>query len=201
MLEQSIRPPVRLTEFSGIPIFLFNGTEVDPTQRFSGTWEAAKGGEDGNEGIVLAGQGERDFRCRNSDGEPIVNYRFVCGFRHHESELIEYRLIDRDAEGKEIVIFHVAITPEIATLNAGETVQVCQLSKFDEEQSFGFHQFRIEAQPGYWRIEIDRDLLGEVEKPKDFVGTDSLIQLAIQGPGSAHFEGISFHEYADEPSR
>ena len=191
---------VRLTEFSGIPIFLFNGTEVDPTQRFTGTWEAAKGGEDGTEGIVLAGMGTRDFRCQNSERVPMDDFRFVCGFRHHESELIEFKLIDRDSGGDEKVLFQVSITPEKATLTAGKVTQECKLTMFDDEQSFGFHQFRIEAQPSYWRVEVDRELLGEIDKPKGFVGDDSLIQLSIQGPGSAHFEGISFHEFANEPT-
>ena len=97
------------------------------------------------------------------------------------------------------MLFQISITPEMATLTAGEIKDECKLSQFDEEQSFGFHQLRIEAQPGYWRIEVDRDLLAEVDKPKGYVGDDSLIQLSIQGPGSAHFEGINFHEFADEP--
>ena len=200
-IVDSVEPDrVRLAEFSGIPIFLFNGTEVDPTQRFTGTWEAAQGGDDGTEGIVLAGQGTRDFRCRNSDREPMVNFRFVCGFRHYEAEIIEFKFIDGDSKDGENVLFKVSINPEMATLTAGGTEHVCKLSKFDEEQSFGFHQFRIEAQPGYWRIEVDRDLLAEIDKPPGFVGDDSLIQLSIEGSGRAHFEGISFHEFADEPA-
>ena len=192
---------IQLTDFSGAPTFLFNGTEVDPTHRFTGTWEADKGGEDGTEGIVLAGLGTRDFRCRNSLRQPLDNYRFVCGFRHHKSELIEFKFIDPDSGGEEKVLFQVSITPEVATLTAGETSQECKLAQFDGDQSFGFHQFRIESQPGYWRIEVDRDQLGEIDKPDSFVGDDSLIQLSIQGTGSAHFEGIYFHEFADDPNR
>lgn len=186
---------VQLTKFSGPPIFLFNGTEVDPTQRFTGTWEAAKSGEDGTEGIVLAGLGTREFRCRNSQRDPIVNFRFVCGFRHYKSELIEFKFINRDSQGDEDVLFQVSITPEVATLTTGEIKQSGKLSQFDDEQSFGFHQFRIVAQPDHWRIEADSDLLGVVAKPDGFVGDKSLIRLSIQGPGSAHFEGISFREF------
>ena len=189
---------VRLTEFSGLPIYLFNGTEVNPTQRFTGTWEAANGGEDGTEGIVLAGLGTRDFRCRNLEREPMANFRFVCGFRHHKSELIEFKFINRDSKGVENVLFQVSMTPEMATLFAGETTHECELPMFDDDKRFGFHQFRIEAQPDHWRIEVDRELLGEIDKPKNFVGDDSLIQLSIQGPGSAHFEAISLREFASE---
>ena len=201
--ELSIRTgdpsPVQLSAFSGLPVYLFNGTAVDPTQRFTGTWEPARGGEDGNEGTVLAGLGTRDFRCQNLQGQPMVNFRFVCGFRHHDSKLIDFKFINRDSNGVEDVLFEVSLTPEMATLTAGESTRECELTQFDDDRSFGFHQFRIQAQPDYWRIEVDRDLLGEIEKPPGFVGDDSLIQLSIQGDGSAHFEGVSFHEYADKP--
>ena len=191
---------VTLTKLDGLPIFLFNGTEVDPTQRFSGTWEAAKGGEDGSEGIVLSGMGTREFRCRGSNDEPLVNFRFVCGFRHNKADLIEFKFIERDAEGQDEVLFGVSITRDMATLTAGDTTHEHKLSKFDDEQSYGFHQFRIEAQPDYWRVEVDRDLLGKVDKPQGFAGDKALIQLSTDGQGSAHFEGIRFHEFAGEPT-
>ena len=191
-------PRIRLTEDVGRPTSLFTGIGVDATQRSSGTWEAVLGDEGGN---VLAGLGTRDFRCKNFQKEPLVDFRFVCGFRHYESELIEYKWIDPDSKGDEKVMFQVSITTKMATLTAGKITHKCDLTQFDADQSFGFHQFRIESQPGYWRIELDRDLLGEIDKPEGYVGDDSLIQLSVEGSGSAHFEGISFHELTDEPTR
>ena len=188
----------QLTEFSGLPIYLFNGIEVDATQRFTGTWEAAKGGKDGTEGTVLAGLGTRDFHCRDSQREPIVNFQFVCGFRHHESDLIEFKFIDRDSKGRDEVLFQVSITREMATLTAGDITHKCKIPQYNDDQNFGFNRFRIEAQPDYWRIEVDGKLLGDIDKPEGFVGDNSLIQLSITGPGSAHFEGISFREFASD---
>ena len=191
---------VVLSSFSGLPVPLFNGIEVDPTQRFTGTWEAVNGGDEGTEGIVLAGLGTRDFRCQNSQREPMDNFRFVCGFRHHKSKLIDFKFIHPDSSGDDDVEFRVSITPEMATLTAGETVSECKLRQFDDDQNFGFYHFLIDAQPAYWRIVVNGEPLGKIDKPIGFVGDGSLIQLSIQGPGSAHFEGISFREYADEPA-
>ena len=199
--DQAVETPrIQLTQLSGLPIYLFNGTEVDATQKFMGTWEAAKGGADGNEGVVLAGSGTREFRCRDLQRKPLDYFRFVCGFRHHNSDLIEFKLFDRnepqgdgDDDG---ALFRVLITPDMATLIAGETTYRCDLQQFDDERSFGFHQFRILSQPGYWRIEVDQESLGEIDKPAGFVGDNSLIQLSVTGEGSAHFEGISFCKLA-----
>ena len=110
---------IRLAESKGFRISLFSGTEVDPKQKSSGSWELVKGGEGA---MVLSGKGGfRNFRCVNGSRMPMTFYRFVCGFRHHESDLIEFKFknsesLDEDAEP----FFSVAITPDMATLVAGE---------------------------------------------------------------------------------
>ncbi|MDB4766345.1 serine/threonine protein kinase [bacterium] len=191
---------IRLAESKGFRIPLFNGTEVDPQQRSSGSWELVKGGEGA---MVLSGKGgSRNFRCVNGSKMPMAFYRFVCGFRHHESDLIEFKFkngksLDEDAAP----LFSVAITPEMATLVAGKITGQCELQQFNDDQNFGYHQFRIESQPGYWRIEVDRELLGEIEKPAGFTEDNSLIQLSVKGKGSAHFEGISLLELVGEPNQ
>ena len=194
---------IRLAESKGFRIPLFNGSELDAKQKSSGSWELVKGGEGA---MVLSGKGGfRNFRCLNGSKMPMAFYRFVCGFRHHESDLIEFKLVKSESPDKNAEpLFSVAITPDMATLEAGKILGKCELQQFDDDQNFGYHQFRIESQPGYWRIEVDRELLGEIEKPAGFTEDtedNSLIQLSVKGKGSAHFEGISFFELADEPNQ
>ena len=191
---------IRLAEPKGFRIPLFSGTEVNPKQKSSGSWELVKGGEGA---MVLSGKGGfRNFSCLNGSKMPMTFYRFVCGFRHHESDLIEFKFknsesLDENAEP----LFSVAITPDMATLVAGKIIGKSELQQFNDDQNFGYHQFRIESQPGYWRIEVDRDLLGEIEKPAGFTEDNSLIQLSVKGKGSAHFEGINFFELDDKPNQ
>ena len=195
----SDKPRAHLGQFAGPPTYLFNGTSVDTSQKFSGTWEPAQAGKDGTEGSVLAGLGTRDFRCRDFYKVPIHYFLFVCGFRHHKADLIEFKFISDakdDDEGTEM--FRVVIKPDMATLFYGKTSHQVELQQFDSDESYGPHQFRIESQPGYWRVEIDRTMLGDIDKPKDYTGDHSLIQLSIEGQGSAHFDGISFRELEDE---
>ena len=198
--DSSNQPRIRLSKFSSLPLYLFKGDKLDPTQKFTGTWEPATGGEGAP---VLSGRGGfRDFRCRDQFGDPLEFYRFVCGFRHHESDLIEFSFFkDTEAENSSEVIFSVVISPEAATLKFGETSQQCELQQFNEEQVFGYHQFRFESQPNYWRIELDHELLGEFEKPEDFDGADPIVRLAVEGDGSAHFEDIQLNEFADESNK
>ena len=191
---------IRLAESKGFRISLFSGTGVNPKQRSSGSWELVKGGEGA---MVLSGKGGfRNFRCLNGSKKPMAFFRFVCGFRHHESDLIEFKLIkgeslDENAEP----LFSVTITPDMATLVAGKITGQCELQQFNDDQNFGYHQFRIESQPGYWRIELDRELLGEIEKPAGYTEDNSLIQLSVKGTGSAHFEGINFLELVGVPNQ
>ena len=190
---------IRLAEpHSRIP--LFSGTEVDHEQKSSGSWELVKGGEGA---MVLSGKGGfRNFRCLDGSEMPMAFYRFVCGFRHHESDLIEFKLINSKSPDKNAEpLFSVAITPDMANLVAGKIIGQCELQQFNDDQNFGYHQFRIESQPGYWRIEVDRELLGEIDKPANFTGDNSLIQLSVKGKGSAHFEGIKFLEFVGKPNQ
>ena len=182
--EQSL---TRLTDFEGPPIFLFNGRNMVPTQKFTGTWDVDKGGEGE---AVLSGSGSRDFRCLNNEREPLQYFRFVIGFRHHEAELIGFRLMD----GKSI-LFEVEIDSTMATLknkedNASEENATCMLEQFDDEVSFGYHEFRFESQPRHWRIEVDSNLLGEVVKSEGIDYKKLTIQVFATGKGPGHFEQI-----------
>ncbi|MDB2687559.1 serine/threonine protein kinase [Mariniblastus sp.] len=191
---------IRLDTAKGFRIPLFNGAQVDPKQRSSGSWELVRGGEGA---MVLSGRGGyRNFRCLDGSKKPMKFYRFVCGFRHQESDLIEFKLKNSESQDENAEpLFSVAITPSMATLATGKTIGECELQQFDDDLNFGYHQFRIESQPGYWRIELDRELLGEIEKPAGFTGDDSLIQLSVKGKGGAHFEGISFLELEGKPNQ
>lgn len=189
-------PRVRLANFAGPSIPLFNGKEVDPTQKFSGTWQPTTGGEGAP---VLSGRGGfRNFRCRDNFRKPLSLYRFVCGFRHNEADLIEFKLFTETDDGDTREFFSVRIESDKAVLQSGDLTGQCELQQFDDEENFGYPQFRIESQPGYWRIEVDRELLGEIEKPANFIGAGATIQLSVQGQGAAHFEGISLRKFVAE---
>ncbi len=180
--EQSL---TRLTEFVGPPIFLFNGRDMVPTQRFKGTWDVGKGGEGE---AVLSGSGTRDFRCLNGQRKPLKYFRFVNGFRHHEAELIGFRLMDESKN----VLFEVEANSTMATLKHDDEEATCKLDQFDDETSFGYHQFRFESQPGHWRIEVDSRLLGEIAKPAGNDFGNHTVQLYATGKGPGHFEQIYF---------
>ena len=153
-------PQVRLNSFTGAPIYLFNGTDVDPRQKFSGLWEPAQGGE--GESVLAGKNGTRDFSCVDETGAPLRWFRFNCGFRHGESNQIEFRLlVSNDTEA-----FRVIITPEQSTLSVEESeVEKLDLKKYGEA-SFGYHTFQIESQPGYWRVMVNSKLLGQVRKAR-----------------------------------
>jgi len=86
---------VALSEMTGPPIFLFDGLKFDPRQKFSGLWDVAKGGEGES---VLAGNGTRDFKCVDEKRQPLNYFRFECGFRHQESKRIDFRCLDSEGE-------------------------------------------------------------------------------------------------------
>ena len=71
----------------------------------------------------------------------------------------------------------------------------CSLQQFDQAKTFGYHQFRIEAQPDHWRIEIDDQVLAEIPKTKDQSTGQRTIQLSVGGSGAAHFEKIRFRSF------
>ena len=181
----------RLVEFSGPPIFLFDGRSIKATQKFTGTWEPAEGVEGAS---ILSGNGTRNFRCQDAEGNSLQNFRFVCGFRHHEAETIGFQLLDE--LGTEI--WKVDIKPDEATLkkeNEPMLLAGCSLQQFDQAKTFGYHQFRIEAQPDHWRIEIDDQVLAEIPKTKDQSTGQRTIQLSVGGSGAAHFEQIRFRSF------
>ena len=179
----------RLVEFSGPPVFLFDGRNIDPTQKFTGTWEPAQGAEGES---ILSGNGTRNFRCQDGDRSSLQNFRFVCGFRHHEADTIGFQLLDESGTA----IWKVDINPDKATLKNGTTSSMCSLQQFDQAKNFGYHQFRVEAQPEHWRIEIDDQVLGEIPENNDPSATSQrTIQLSVGGSGAAHFEQIRFRAF------
>ena len=199
---------LRLEAFNGSPIHLFDGTQPDPTQNSRGTWKAARKDDDGGEEVVLIGLGTREFRCCDLNGNSLRNFRFVSGFRHHQADVIKFKLLNvnsesesepenEDENGKEL--FRVIIEPGMAILVSGKTRHERKIRQSDADENLDHHQFHVESQPGYWRIEVDRELLGEVDKPQGYAGEDEMIQLSIEGKGSAQFDGISLQEFADEP--
>ena len=73
---------------------------------------------------------------------------------------------------------------------------MCSLQQFDQAKNFGYHQFRVEAQPEHWRIEIDDQVLGEIPENNDPSATSQrTIQLSVGGSGAAHFEQIRFRAF------
>ena len=181
----------RLVEFSGPPIFLFDGKKIEPTQKFTGTWEPARGVEGGT---ILSGNGTRNFRCQDANRNPLQNFRFVCGFRHHEAETIGFQLLDQ--AGTEV--WKATIKPDKATLKNGTTSSMCPLQQFDQAENYGYHQFRIEAQLDHWRVEIDDQVLSEIPKTNDQSTGEYTIQLSASGSGAAHFEQIRFRSFKVE---
>lgn len=182
---------IRLDSFAGPPIFLFNGTDVDPRQKFSGLWEPARGGE--GESVLAGKNGARDFPCADENGDPLQWFRFSCGFRHHESNRIEFRWLESD----QTEAFRVAITPEESKLFVGESeVANSQLEKFGED-SFGYHTFQIESQPDHWRVMVNATLIGLVDKSDRPDGVP-VIQLTAAGAGSGHFEQIQLFRFSQE---
>ena len=184
---------VTLDEFEGPPMMLFNGRSVDPTQKFSGTWEPAEGAEGG---AILSGVGTRNFRCRDLDRNPLDHYRFVCGFRHNEADIIGFRLLSgSEKDEPENVLWEAKIEKDKASLINGETIATSPLQQFDDDQNFGYHQFRLDSQPNHWRIEIDGELLGEIPKPSDGSLGEQTVQLFVTGDGPAHFETLNFRSF------
>ena len=129
---------------------------------------------------VQKSNGARNFRCQDAEGNSLQNFRFVCGFRHHEAETIGFRFLDET--GTEI--WKVDIKPDKATLKNETTSSICSLQQFDQAKTFGYHQFRIEAQPNHWRIELDDQVLGEIPKTNDQSTRQRTIQLSVGGSGA-----------------
>ena len=90
--------------------------------------------------------------------------------------------------------FRISITPDVCTLWANEEeLFEKELKKFGED-SYGYNVIQIESQPGYWRIVIDSQLLGEIPKPNNDLISSS-IRLSAKGLGWAHFEQVRFRQF------
>lgn len=180
----------RMEEFEGPPYFLFNGQSFDPSQKFSGKWDVTKGEE--GESVLAGNGGFRNFKCVDSNNQPLTHFAFTCGFRHHEADQLEYHLLDAEEESE----FKVSISPTDCALFVGQTkVNTGKLTVFDAE-TFGYHVIQIESQADYWLVAIDSQVLGRVAKPKNWT-EDSTIQLVVNGQGWAHFEQIRLRRFAD----
>ena len=177
--------PKRLQEPNGLPVLLFDGFRVDPRGQGPGSkWENTKGVEGGN---VLAGTGSKRFKCVDQDREPLDYFRFSCGFRHHESEQVEFVWLD----STKAPIFKIVAKLDAAQVFLGDKESDrCDLPELDQD-SFGYHQIQIESQPGYWRVAIGTEFIKNVPKPSG-ADSDATIELNVSGAGSAHFEGPRF---------
>ena len=179
----------KLEKLTGPPRFLFDGLSVDPTQKFDGTWEVGEGAE---KETILSGNGSRDFKCVDADNQAFEFFQFRCGFRQHQSEQIQFRLVD--ATDNEV--FRVEITESLSTLQVGQQEQNSLTSETFDKESLGYQNIQIESHPQHWRIAIDSNLLGTIaKKDRSSLGPDT-IQLSVSGDGNAHFEQIQFRRFA-----
>lgn len=176
-----------LKKFEGPPHFLFDGLTLDPTQKFTGTWDVAQGKELAN---VLAGNGTRKFRCRDAKRNPINYYLFECGFRHNEADSIRFSILDE--EGTEYLALNIT-TEQVVLEVATNELANSPLPRFDEK-TFGYHEVSISAQPDHWHIELDSKFIGQVPRSDGFVGPGS-VDLNVQGTGSGHFESVRFRKF------
>ena len=183
---------IKLEKLTGPPIFQFDGLSVDHRQKFTGTWEVGQGAE---REPVLSGNGTRDFICVDAEGQDLGLFQFECGFRHHESEKIEFRLLDPTGQ----MVFRVDVTPTQASLIFDDKEQSSVELEMFKKESFGYHLIHIESQPEHWRITINSDLLGTVAKNNNLSTEPATIQLAVNGTRNGHFEQIRFRRFAAKP--
>ena len=196
---------IRLKEPAGFPIILFDGSHIDPRGQTPGSrWESATGAEGG---LVLAGKGSKKFKCTDQDGNNLEYFSFSCGFRHHEADKIQFNwLLQSDATpeqspedaSEKTPAFQVVVDTTHATVYLGETKKgAYKLPTFDED-SFGYHQIRIESQPGYWRIAIGPEFYVNVPKG-DNTQAGATIELIVSGENTAHFEALRFVPFQAPP--
>jgi hypothetical protein len=95
----------------------------------------------------------------------------------------------------ENVLWEAKIEKDKASLINGETIATSPLQQFDDDQNFGYHQFRLDSQPNHWRIEKDGGLLGEIPKPSDGSLGEQTVQLFVTGDGPAHFATLNFRSF------
>jgi len=207
---------ILLKETVGLPVILFDGNHIDPRGQTPGSrWESAT---DSEGGLVLAGQGSKKFKYTDQDKNELEYYRFSCGFRHHLADKIEFNwflqsdsnkdqlaseLTDgtpQDASEKAAAtpVFQVVVDRSQATVIAAETESGSyELPTFDEA-SFGYHQIRIEAQPGYWRIAIGPEFSVNIPRLKD-AQPGASVELLVTGNDAAHFEALRFQPFRTPP--
>jgi len=179
---------VALTEFVGLPVFLFNGTTLDPKQPFTGKWLIEQGAEQGN---VLAGDGTRTFKCLATDGHAMKFFSFRTGFLHHHADVVELQLAT-DSGGE---LAKIVIDKDSAKLFAagGEAhaAPPVPLPKFDGD-SQGYFSVQIERHVNYCEGFVEGQSLGRIAT-EDF--SPAQVTVSVTGSGSAHFEGIQVSEF------
>lgn len=179
-----------LGEFSGPPNFLFNGTSVNPRQPVSGKWDISKGLEQGS---VLAGNGSRTFDCVGLDGQPLLYFRFGCGFLHHQADSISFHIHTHQSGD----LGHVELQPEQAVffqnIQGDRPLEIGRnpIRQFGDE-SQGYHQIRLERHVNVWIAYLDGHSLGEIYC-EDV--SPANIELVVHGSGNAHFEQIRVTPY------
>ena len=203
-----IEPQVRLKEPAGFPVILFDGSHIDPRGQTPGSrWESATGAEGG---LVLAGKGSKKFKCTDQDGNDLEYFSFSCGFRHHEADEIQFNwFLEPDSNpdqppedaSEKAPAFQVVVDTTHATVFLGETKSgAYKLPTFDED-SFGYHQIRIESQPGYWRVAVGPEFFVNIPKLDD-AQAGATIELKVTGEDTAHFahfEALRFVPFKSPP--
>ena len=174
-----------LSEVTGPPFFLFNGTDLDYRNQ-TGSWEIA---QDAELGTVLTGNGTKLFECNSASGEPLKFFRFEIGFDHLDAELIE--LIVRFEESQEVG--RIAIQKDTATLidNNGEQLTPVNVKMFGED-NFGYHQLRVERHVNFWTAFLDGESLGKFSNSDN---SAAKIEVMVEG-GNANFEQVRVFEFS-----
>lgn len=181
-----------LDQMTGPPLVLFNGSEIDIRQKFSGTWET---GKDNEGAAVLLGNGWRVFPCQDSEGKDLQVFRFRCGFMFQEATRIEFEIATGDSVVSEFGQFaKVAIDKESASWTSPSNVYGSSRVKLNNygETSQGYHQIYIDRQPGFLVVKIDGDSLGRVPFSND---SPTTIKLIVSGDGPAFFEQLQMRAF------
>ena len=181
-----------LDQMTGPPLFLFNGSEVDPRQKFSGTWEK---GEDSEGAAVLVGNGWRLFPCRDSQAEDLQAFRFRCGFMLQQAGRIEFEIATGDSTGSEQGRFaKIVIDEKSASWSSPSKVygDARIELKMYSDNSQGYHQIYIDRQPGFLVVTVDGESLGRVSFSNE---PPTAIKLIVSGDGPAFFEQVQLRAF------
>lgn len=181
-----------LDQMTGPPLPLFNGSEIDVRQKFSGTWET---GQDDEGAAVLLGNGWRVFPCQDAEAKDLQVFRFRCGFMFQQAKRIEFEIATGDSDGSEFERFaKVAVDKDSASWTSPSNVYGPTRVKLKNygESSQGYHQIFIDRQPGFLVVKIDGDSLGRVPFRND---SPTTVKLVVSGDGPAFFEQLQMRAF------